>query len=135
MIADEELICKAREALNPRRLSPFAEAGKVASALVTGKGNVYVGVCIDTDCGMGFCAEHNAIGTMVTGGESHIVTIVAVGRNGDVLSPCGRCREFIYQMDERNAQARVLLKNGRVMTIEELLPEHWKDQSSGAVPP
>ena len=52
----EELIRIAEETLNPRALSDSAEAGSVAAALVTDKGNVYRGVCIDTPCSMGFCA-------------------------------------------------------------------------------
>ena len=43
----EELIRIAEETLNPRALSDSAEAGSVAAALVTDKGNVYRGVCID----------------------------------------------------------------------------------------
>ena len=52
-----ELIKIAEETLNPRRLSDDATAGAIASALVTDKGNVYRGVCIDTPCSMGFCAS------------------------------------------------------------------------------
>ena len=54
----EELIDLARKTLNPRELSDSASAGSVAAALLTDKGNVYTGVCIDTPCSMGFCAEH-----------------------------------------------------------------------------
>lgn len=125
MIKDAELYQRARELLNPRRLSPLAEAGGVASALVTDQDKVYVGVCIDTSSGMGFCAEHNAIGSMVTNGESRILTIVAVNWDGRILPPCGRCREFIYQMDTANAETRVLLSGDRISTIKQLLPEHW----------
>ena len=125
MIKDDDLYRRAKEALNPRKLSPLAEAGGVASALVTDQGNVYVGVCIDTNCGMGFCAEHTAIGNMVTNGESRILTIVAVNWDGRILSPCGRCREFIYQVDISNASTRVLLNGDRESTIELLLPDHW----------
>lgn len=105
-------------------LSDNASAGQVGCALATEKGKVFVGVCIDTPCGMGFCAEHNAIGTMITEGESAIATIVAVNYHGNVLPPCGRCREFIYQVNPANAHTRVLLGE-RVATIEELLPDHW----------
>lgn len=129
MIADDDLYQRAKAALNPRRLSPLAEAGGVASALVTDKGNVYLGVCIDTNCGMGFCAEHTAIGSMVTNGESKILTIVAVNWDGRILSPCGRCREFIYQVDSANASTRVLLHGNRESNIEQLLPCHWAASS------
>jgi cytidine deaminase len=44
----------------PRDLSPFASAGGVGAALLSDRGAVYTGVCIDTACSMGFCAEHAA---------------------------------------------------------------------------
>ena len=46
---------------NDRRISPFIEAGGVAAAILTKKGNIYVGVCIDTASSLGMCAERNAI--------------------------------------------------------------------------
>lgn len=126
MVDDNELIRRASEVVYPRRLSPTVEVGSVGSALITDLGNIYVGVCIDTACSMGFCAEHNAIGTMVTNGESKIITIVAVKSEGRVIPPCGRCREFIYQLDEYNAETRVILQGNRVVTLKELIPEHWR---------
>ena len=64
----EELTDIAYRTLNPRDLSESASAGSVAAALLTDQGNVYRGVCIDTPCSMGFCAEHAAIAAMVTAG-------------------------------------------------------------------
>ncbi len=127
MITDADLIQRAREVLAPKRLSPTCEVGGVGAALVTDKGNVYLGVCVDTSSSMGFCAEHNAIGTMITGGESKIITIVAVDWDEQILAPCGRCREFIYQVDPYNAETRVLLRGDRVRTVAELLPDHWAE--------
>lgn len=134
MISDLELLQRAAATVNKRELSPLATAGAVASALVTPAGNVYVGVCIDTACSMGFCAEHTAIGAMITAGESAIATIVAVNRHGQVLPPCGRCREFIFQVDPANAKTRVLLGGGRLLTIDQLLPEHWAQEPIPGVP-
>src|SRR5262245_883095 len=90
MIVDEELIRKAREILSARRLSPVAEAGGVGCALVTDNANIYLGVCIDTACSMGFCAEHAAIAAMITAGENRIISIVAVDWDGAIIPPCGR---------------------------------------------
>jgi cytidine deaminase len=135
MISDAELLQRAAETVNKRELSPLATAGSVASALITPAGNVYLGVCIETACSMGFCAEHTAIGAMITAGESAITTIVAINRHGQVLAPCGRCREFIFQVDPANAKTRVLLGGGRTRTIDELLPEHWAAQEPIAAVP
>jgi cytidine deaminase len=90
---------------------------------------VYVGVCIDTACGMGFCAEHAAIASMITAGESKIITIVGVNSDGKIIPPCGRCREFIYQINDDNGETRVILRN-KVATLSLLLPEHWMSKVS-----
>jgi len=57
------------------------QAGQVGCALLSEKDNVYLGVCIDVSSSMGFCAEHNAIGSMVTAQEYRIKKIVAVWKN------------------------------------------------------
>ena len=77
-----KLYQKAVEVLNPRQVSESLEAGGVAAALVTDKGNVYRGVCIDTACSLGFCAEHAAVAAMLTAGEDRVEKIVAVGSQG-----------------------------------------------------
>lgn len=128
MIENDELIRRALEVLNPRRLSPTVEVGGVGSALLTDRDNVYVGVCIDTASSMGFCAEHNAIGNMITNGESKILSIVAVDWDGRVISPCGRCRELIYQVDPYNKETNVILQNGKSTKLKVLLPEHWTEK-------
>ena len=73
-----ELYNAAVKVQNGRMISPFIEAGGVAAAILTKKGNIYVGVCIDTACTLGMCAERNAIANMITNGESQIDKVVAV---------------------------------------------------------
>ena len=63
--------------MNPQRFGQCDMSG-VGCALVTEKGNVHLGVCIDVSCGIGFCAEHGAIAAMLMNGESRIAKIVAV---------------------------------------------------------
>ena len=101
----EDLILKATEVLNPRQLSSAAEAGSVAAALLTDSGQIYTGICIETKCSMGFCAEHAAAAAMITARESHVVKMVAINKRGNVLPPCGRCREFISQLNDKNIEA------------------------------
>ncbi|MCL2544525.1 MAG: cytidine deaminase [Clostridia bacterium] len=120
----EALISRAQSVLNPRKIARNAEAGGVAAALLTDKGNVHTGVCIDTACGMGFCAEHAAVAAMVTAGESRIVKAVAVGTRG-VMPPCGRCREFMSQIDDKNRSAEVMVSADTIVTLDALLPFDW----------
>ena len=123
-MTNEELIAKAKSVVRPTRIGDRM-LGDVGSALVTEAGNLYLGVCIDTGSGTGFCAEHSAIAAMVTAGEFRIQKIVAVWTQGEdtyILSPCGRCREFIRQMDEANLETEVILDVDQVASLKELLP-------------
>ena len=122
----EELYQRAKSVLNPRRLSQEVEAGGVAAALLTESGKVYTGVCIDTACSMGFCAEHAAAAAMVTAGENRVIKMVAVDWDGRILPPCGRCREFISQLHPDNPNAEVLVVAGKIVSLRELLPYDWR---------
>ena len=124
-----DLILKAKTVLNSRELSPNSYAGSVAAALLTDKGNVYLGVCIDTPSGMGFCAEHSAIAAMITAGENRIMKIVAICEDG-LVAPCGRCREFMYQIHYDNLQTEIMLDKNRIVTLRELLPYIWDEARS-----
>ena len=122
----EQLYQHALSVLNPRRLSADAEAGGVGAALLTATGAVYTGVCIDTRCSMGFCAEHAAAAAMVTAGENQVTKMIAVNWDGNVMPPCGRCREFISQLHPDNIIAEVMINRERVVTLEQLLPFDWR---------
>ncbi len=123
------LIEKAKSVLNYRKLSESADAGSVAAAILTDRGNVYVGVCIDTACGMGFCAEHSAAAAMITAGENTVKKLVAINHEGRIMPPCGRCREFISQIGENNLDAEVLVKEGTAVKLSELLPYDWREET------
>lgn len=130
-ITNDELIAAAAAALKPHRVGDRL-FGDVASALATDEGTRFDGVCIDTACGTGFCAEHAAIAAMVTAGEYRIAKIVAVWRDEHdalfVLPPCGRCREFMRQIDDANIGTEVVLGRARSARLSELLPEHeWPE--------
>lgn len=131
MNQQDRLIEIAASVLNPRRVGGRL-FGDVGCSLVTLSGNSYSGVCIDTGSGTGFCAEHAAIAAMVTAAEYRIDKIVAVWRDGEgrlhVLPPCGRCREFIRQVDPENLNTTVILGREETATVAELLPRHdWPE--------
>jgi cytidine deaminase len=131
-ISNLELIQRARCVLKPRALSLGNSAGDVACALLSSGGNIYLGVCVDVSSGIGFCAEHSAIAAMITAGESSISKIVAVWGDNTILPPCGRCREFMYQIDTTNLEStEVILGESSVVKLKDLLPhpynEVWKN--------
>jgi len=124
----DRLYLAARKVQGNREISSTVEAGGVSAALLTEAGNIYVGVCIDTACSLGMCAERNAIANMITNGESRIVKIVAVMGNGKVGMPCGVCRELMMQLDPKAGETEILCdyETKQVVKLRELLPNWWR---------
>ena len=129
----DKLYNAAVKVQNDRAVSPFIDAGGVAAALITKAGNIYVGVCIDTACTLGMCAERNAIANMIMNGESKIDKIVAVMENGKVGSPCGACREFMMQLDKDSGEIEILTDCEKKTTVrlKELVPDRWGEERFG----
>jgi cytidine deaminase len=129
---DQELIRAAGDAIKRRYRNDWQEVG---AALRTRDGRIYAGVNLDAYLGrMAVCAEAVALGRAVTEvGETGIETIVAVRHPEPsepdqaitVVSPCGSCRELIWDYD-RNARVIVPGPNGpAIAAIGELLPNKY----------
>ena len=124
----EELYSKAKKVLKPRKVSEMMEAGGVAAAIESASGKIYVGVCVDTACTLGICAERNAIFNMLTNGENSFKRVFAVGSDGKVLAPCGACREFMTQLmpnDYRGIEVMLDYEKGEIVTLGKLTPNWW----------
>ena len=123
----DELYKKALSVQNDRSISPFIDAGGVSAAILTKKGNVYLGVCIDTAASLGMCAERNAIGNMITNGESEIDKVLAIMPDGRVCPPCCVCREYMMQLNINSKDIEILLdyESKEVVKLESLVPNWW----------
>ena len=124
----DKMYIAARKVQNEREISPLIEAGGVAAAVESALGNIYVGVCVDTACSLGVCAERNAIFSMITNGENEIQRVVAVDCNGKAIPPCGACREFMTQLmpgTYGNIEIMLDYDNHKIVTLGELTPEWW----------
>jgi cytidine deaminase len=130
--ADRELIAAATAAISKRYRDDWQEVG---AALRTRSGRLFVGVNLDAYLGrMAVCAEAVALGRAVVDlGDTGIETIVAVRHPAPgeedqrvvVVSPCGACRELIFDYDRK---ARVIVPNGAapaVVPIADLLPNKY----------
>lgn len=123
-----ELYEAAKAVLNPREVSKIIDAGGVAAAVEAVSGKIYVGVCVDTACTLGICAERNAMFNMITNGENAIRRVIAIGSDGNAMPPCGACREFMAQLmpeNYRDIEVMMNYEKGRIVTLGELTPEWW----------
>lgn len=126
----EELVRAAREVQQPRQISSFIEAGGVAAAVLSENGNIYTGVCVDTCCSLGICAERSAIFSMITHGENALRRVVALMEDGKAGAPCGACREFIMQLmpqEGRNIEILLSQEPFRTVRLGELTPAWWTE--------
>ena len=124
----EELHKAAMAVIRPREVSRLMEAGGVAAAVESASGKIYVGVCVDTACTLGVCAERNALFNMITNGEDAIRRVIAVDRDGNAVPPCGACREFIAQLmpdGYRDVEIMMDCAQNRVVTLGKLTPQWW----------
>jgi cytidine deaminase len=130
--ADTELIEAATDAIRKRYRFDWQEVG---AAIRLRSGKIFTGVSLDAYLGrMAVCAEAVALGQAITiAGEFNIDTVVAVrhpppeekDRPVGVVSPCGACRELIWDYD-RTARVIVPGPNGPIAVgIGELLPNKY----------
>jgi len=121
--AERALIEAAREIIS-RRYKP--DWHRVGAALRTRSGKTFAAVHVEAYVSrLGVCAEAIAIGMAASAGDTEIEMIVAVRHTGQVVSPCGMCRELI---SDYAPDARVIVpgpQGEKAVPIETLLPNKY----------
>ena len=133
MDKSEQIIWKnmleaAKAVQGGRHISDYVEAGEVAAAVESATGRIYTGVCVDTACTLGICAERNAIFNMLTNGEHRIRRVLAVMPDGKNGAPCGACRELMVQLmpqDYGDIEIMLDIESMKTAHLSELTPEWW----------
>ena len=129
---DKELIEKAKEIILKSRPANLIDTGDTGAALLTRKGNIFLGVSMGFYCGIGSCAEYQAIGNMVSNGEKEIKKIVAVrydrkSKTYYPIPPCGKCREMISQSSRKNKDTEIIISKSKKVRLQELFPyNNWE---------
>lgn len=129
-----KLLRVAREAVK-NAYAPYSEF-RVGAAVLTERGNIFSGCNIENaSYGLTICAERAAIYSAVAnegGNKMKIRAICVVNDKDSTCSPCGACRQVIYEFGP-NA---IVIFNGRDGLISahanELLPDGFVsyDQSN-----
>lgn len=122
-----EMLALARKNLNPQERGGYCSFGFVSAVLEAANGKYYTGVNVDLACGLGYCAERNAAGSMLTDGETVVRRVVCVGKDGAPMPPCGCCREFLALLSPENENTEFLLEEQppRTCRLAELRPAAW----------
>ena len=124
----DRLLAAAREAL-ARSYAPYSKF-RVGAALLTGEGELFTGVNVENaSYGLTNCAERSAIFTAQQQTKAPRLSIraIAIVTAGDVpCSPCGACRQVIFEFGE-NAVVIFKGKDGyQELAITNLLPHSFR---------
>lgn len=121
---DEADLLRRARTVRARAYAPYSHF-RVGAVVVTDDGQVFEGVNVENaSYRMTTCAEQSAIATMISAGVRRpIVAVAVVGDGEDPCTPCGACRQTIFEF---GPQATVYSSGdgGRplVSLITELLP-------------
>jgi cytidine deaminase len=96
----EQLLTAAQQA-SERAYAPFSKF-YVGAAILTQRGEIFTGCNVENSSyGLTNCAERTAIFTAVAAGalsaKTDLVAVAVVNRQGAVCSPCGACRQVIFE--------------------------------------
>ena len=111
---------KAAIAAMRHAYAPYSDFPVGAAALVD-DGRIVSGCNVENaSYGVGLCAECSLVSQLAMTGGGKLVAFYCVDGNEDVLMPCGRCRQLLF---EHSAPGMVLETLSGHKTIDEVLPD------------
>jgi cytidine deaminase len=125
----KRLLAAARQAMK-KAYAPYSKF-KVGAALLTTTGKLFPGCNVENaSFGMTNCAERTAIFSAVAqlGPKMGIRAIAVVNNQNAPCSPCGACRQVIFQFGPEAIVFFFSSSGWKEMPIAELLPEGFRLQ-------
>lgn len=117
---DWGLLRREATAVMRRAYAPYSDFPVGAAGLVD-DGRVITGCNVENaSYGLGICAEVSLVAQLVSTGAGRLVAVSVVDSQGELLAPCGRCRQVLIEF---GGAEMVLDRPGGVRTLGELLPE------------
>ena len=120
----------ATEAMT-KAYAPYSGYPVGAAALVD-DGRVVSGCNVENAAlGVTLCAECSLVSQLVMGGGGRLVAFTCVNADGDVIAPCGRCRQLLWE----HGGAPLLVETAwaGVITMDQVLPGAFGPEDLAAV--
>jgi cytidine deaminase len=117
---DWEALRAAAAEVMTRAYAPYS-GFQVGVAGLVDDGRVVVGCNVENACyGVGLCAECGMVSSLHATGGGRLVAVVCVDNHANVLMPCGRCRQLLWE----NGGPDCLLATVRgIRSMPEVLPD------------
>ena len=110
--------------MRDRAYAPYSKF-PVAAVMKGANGKLYGGCNVENAAyPLGNCAEATAIFSMVADGERKIVEVLVLGPEGELITPCGSCRQRMREFASDDLPIHLAGIGGinRTVTLGELLP-------------
>src|SRR5277367_978221 len=123
----EQLLLAARKAMKNAH-APYSKF-RVGAALLTAKGEMFTGCNVENaSYGLSNCAERTATFSAVaqSGPKLNIRAIAVVNDQGVPCSPCGACRQVIFEFGPEAIVFFQSAEGWKESHITELLPEGFR---------
>lgn len=118
--ADWEALRKQAAAAMELAYAPYS-GYRVGAAARVDDGRVVTGCNVENaSYGVSLCAECGLISQLHATGGGRLTHFVCVDGHGEVLMPCGRCRQLLY---EGGGPELMLLTVSGVRRMDEVLPD------------
>ena len=108
---------------------PYSKVPVGVAALVD-DGRIIVGCNVENaSYGLTLCAECALVSTLHMTGGGKLVAFTCVDGHGNILMPCGRCRQLLF---EHSAEGMLLETVSGVKTIDEVIPDAFGPRTLAA---
>jgi cytidine deaminase len=109
-----------------RAYAPYSDYQVGAAALVD-DGRVVVGCNVENaSYGVGLCAECGLVSALHASGGGRLTHFVCVNKQDEVIMPCGRCRQLLFEHGGRDL---VLMTVSGIKPMSEVLPDAFGPDS------
>ncbi|MGA8845462.1 MAG: cytidine deaminase [Nocardioides sp.] len=118
----------AAVAVAERAYAPYSKFRVGAAALVD-DGRVVVGCNVENAAyGVALCAECGLVSSLHAGGGGRLTHFVCVNGQGEVIMPCGRCRQLLH---ENGGPTLLLQTPSGLRTMDDVLPSAFGPDDLG----
>ena len=113
-----------------RAYAPYSKY-PVGAAAAVDDGRLVVGCNVENAAyGVVLCAECGVVSQLHATGGGRLTHFVCVNGNGEVIMPCGRCRQLLF---EHGGRELLLLTVSGVRRMDEVLPDAFGPDDLEAV--
>ena len=119
MLVDWELLKEQATAAMKQAYAPYSKFPVGVAALVD-DGRIVTGCNVENaSYGLTLCAECGLVSSLINSGGGRLVAFTCVDISGNLLMPCGRCRQLLQEHGGSKLQ---LATDDGIKTLADLLP-------------